>query len=385
MAGPTPNGHRVAAVYLARMAEGLEPLRRFADSYGKHAAGVEHDLVVIYKGFDQVGRLEAARAVFASLPHVGIEVDDSGFDIGPYLEAARRLEHDYLCFMNTFTELGADGWLGSLYREAQAPGTGIAGAMGSYESLVVSSCVIHKVLWLCNIAAIAYDPNLAYYYDYVINDHCKIWSAGSRGKAVSPLEMLSFPPRQIMHRAKALASPVELFRRIRARATRGADSPDEQFNRMWKRKIGPGGDLETYSRFPIFPNPHVRSNGFMVARQLAREFSAEGIKTKMDACAFESGADSLTSLVRRRGLAARVVGKDGESFDVKDWWRSGTFRCGDQSKLLLSDNQSRAFGNMTAGARATHLRITWGDYAGAAPADFPGLGFSFPVDDRITN
>ena len=41
-----------AVVYLARRKEGLEPLRRFVDTYGKTAAGVPHDLIVIYKGFE---------------------------------------------------------------------------------------------------------------------------------------------------------------------------------------------------------------------------------------------------------------------------------------------------------------------------------------------
>jgi hypothetical protein len=84
-------------------------------------------------------------------------------------------------------------------------------------------------------------------------------------------------------------------------------------------------------------------------------------------------------------MAAVVVGNDGVGYDVQDWWRSRTFRCLDESNLLLSDNQSRMFSRMTPGAKATHLRITWGDYLGSAPAGFPDLGFRFPVNLAITD
>lgn len=373
-------GGHVAVAYLARMAEGLDPLRRFIQSYVRHVAGIEHDLVVIYKGFTQATSLNAARSVFSSIRHIGIEVSDDGFDIGAYLAVAPRIDHDYVCFMNTFTEIEADEWLLKLHRHASSPRTGIVGAMGSYESLSDSSRMIHKVLWLCNEAAIPYDGRMAYYYDFVIDHNCKTWKAGSAGRSISPWKMLAFSPRQIYRRLRAMiTSPVELLRR-----KAGLDTLDEQFQRRWKRRVGPGGDLDATDRFPSFPNPHIRSNGFMVARKRVLQFPSGSIKTKMDACAFESGVDSLTKRVRREGLAALVVGKDGVGYDVQDWWSSRTFRGGDESNLLLSDNQSRMFKPMTPGTKATHVRITWGDYVGSAPADFPDLGFDFPINLAVT-
>src|SRR5258708_11199558 len=97
------NRRKVAVVYLARWAEGVNAFRRFADAYRRHRAGMPHDLVVIYKGCDQVSQLNEARAAFAKLPHVGIELDDSGFDIGAYFTAARQLEHEVICFLYTVT------------------------------------------------------------------------------------------------------------------------------------------------------------------------------------------------------------------------------------------------------------------------------------------
>lgn len=378
---PHKPGHHIAAAYLARMAEGLEPLKRFVQSYLRHSAGVEHDLVVIYKGYSRSGSFEDARAVFASIPHRAIEVSDEGFDIGAYLAVAPQLEHDYICFMNTFTEIEADGWLLNLYRHASSPGTGVVGAMGSYESLSTSSRLIHKVLWLCNEAAVPFDEKIAYYYDFVIEDHCKFWKAGGQAGSFSLRKMmLALAPRQIYRRCRSIAAAQ--MKLILDKGARG--TLEERFQRRWESRIGPGGDMATTACFPVFPNPHIRSNGFMVPRQRMLEFPPGSIRTKMDACAFESGADSLTNRVRREGLAALIVGRDGIGYDMKEWCSSKTFRCVYESNILLSDNQSRMFRRMTPGARATHLRITWGDYLGNAPDDFPGLGFHFPVNCEIT-
>jgi hypothetical protein len=72
-----------------------------------------------------------------------------------------------------------------------------------------------------------------------------------------------------------------------------------------------------------------------------------------------------------------VVNKLGQGYDIAEWFRSGTFRLGNQENLIIRDNQTRVFDAMTPGARATHVRITWGDYRSAPPPDFPDLGYKF--------
>ena len=46
-------GIDLALFYLARRAEGLGSFQRFVDSYKANGAGVDHSLVVIYKGFER--------------------------------------------------------------------------------------------------------------------------------------------------------------------------------------------------------------------------------------------------------------------------------------------------------------------------------------------
>jgi len=117
----SPESGSIAAVYLARKAEGIAPLQKFADSYKLNSAGIKHDLVVIYKGFGRAADLNAAEQIFAEIPHMVIEVSDEGFDINAYVKAARELHHDYVCFLNTFTEIVAPFWLSHLYRHVTSP------------------------------------------------------------------------------------------------------------------------------------------------------------------------------------------------------------------------------------------------------------------------
>ena len=340
----------VGIVYLARRAEGTTVFRRFADSYRRHPAGRDHHLIVIYKGFDQRGDLLRARTVFEDLPHLGIELDDSGFDIGAYLEASRRVTHDYLCFLNTYSELSASGWLAKLADHGLREGVGIAGAMGSYESLFDSILLMRHARWACDYSLTPDDrERIAFYYGFLLG---KTSGGGDTGISNTAL-MPRLPPaiRRILrypwYRWKKMA-------------------------RLW-----PGAQIIDIRQFPPFPNPHLRSNAFIVRREQLRRFDHTRIASKSDATIFESGVRGLTAQLRREGLAAIVVGRDGRGHDLPDWPQSKTFRLGDQENLLLSDNRSRSFAAMTAGARATHSRITWGDYLCPAAHDFPDFGFSF--------
>jgi hypothetical protein len=121
-----------------------------------------------------------------------------------------------------------------------------------------------------------------------------------------------------------------------------------------------------------FPNHHVRTNGFMLRRELMLALRWPTIRTKADALAFESGRNGLTRQIEARGLGTLVVGRDGRGFAPADWWRSGTYRCGDQGNLLVADNRTRQFGDFDTLDGATKAQVfanTWGtDPAASAGA-----------------
>lgn len=346
----------VGVVYLAWHALGLGTFQRFADSYRRHPAGCDHELIVVYAGFQRQQDLSDATSVFRDVLHTHIEFSEVRFDIAYYLETARRLSSQYLCFLNTYTELTTDNWLGYLYRHISREAVGIVGAAGSYESLADSIGLQQRVIWHCRGSANRIDEQSAYYFDFVLEKNCP-------GAVIEP--MVPLPARGIerwMERASRYLS-----KRKR----------DEAFRARWEALTSPGEVFAEYRRFPTFPNPHIRSSGFMVRRAHLAPFTPSAIKTKMDALLFESNAEGLTARIRKAGLAALVIANDGQGYDVHRWSRSSTYRLGDQAKLILTDNRSREFAGMSEAARSLHVRITWGDYAGPTPVDFPDFGYSF--------
>ena len=61
----------------------------------------------------------------------------------------------------------------------------------------------------------------------------------------------------------------------------------------------------TALRFPQFPNPHLRSNAFIIARSLFQEFMARSDvpRSKHDAFALESGRHGLSRFFNAKGIA----------------------------------------------------------------------------------
>jgi len=98
-------------------------------------------------------------------------------------------------------------------------------------------------------------------------------------------------------------------------------------------------------RFPSFPNPHLRSNAFVVRRDVFLAFAAQSIfpRTKRDAHALESGRAGFTYYLMSHGLRPVVVGKDGRSFEIESWIESETFRVPGQRNLLIKDNQTEYY------------------------------------------
>ncbi len=126
----------ICVVHLVRACNGVEPLRRFLDSYVRYPAGLPHELLFILKGFRRGGGAPEISVLLDQVQHRSIAVADRGFDIEPYRAAALQLRQPYVCFFNSFSEILAENWLEKLYNHAAAPGGGIAGATGSWESLL---------------------------------------------------------------------------------------------------------------------------------------------------------------------------------------------------------------------------------------------------------
>ena len=117
-----------------------------------------------------------------------------------------------------------------------------------------------------------------------------------------------------------------------------------------------------YWRFLIspFPNPHVRTNAFMVRRKDFIELSRGAMKRKFQAYLFESGRRSLSNKIIKKGLEIAVVGKNGKRYSPQQWKESNTFWIGEQENLLISDNQTELYDKAELYYKKYLSFIAWG-------------------------
>tara|TARA_R110000850_G_scaffold96718_5_gene202026 strand:+ start:3740 stop:4576 length:837 start_codon:yes stop_codon:yes gene_type:complete len=224
----------IAVVHLVRKSNGLEPFKNFLSSYVAHKDPLKHDLVIIFKDFnpnEKIAYLEVLNGIeFLSYDFA----DDIGLDLGPYVEVSRKLNYEYFCFLNSFSEIRCSNWLTYLYNCLQSSqNAGIVGATGSWES------------------------------------------SGTND--------------------------------------------------------------------PPFPNPHIRTNGFIIRSTTMRQIEFTEIRTKDDARYMESGCNSITRQIISMGKQPYVVDCSGVCWSIESWPASATFRCGDQKALLISDNRTKIF------------------------------------------
>jgi hypothetical protein len=257
-------------VYLNWGPLGVEPFERFAASYKAHDADLEHRLVVALKGTAESSAAARFRTLADEVHADCLEVPASGVDLDSYAAAARRLEAGRLCFLNSTTEILADGWLAALGTALERPQIGLVGATGSNESAF----------------------------------------------SIAPL-----PLRPLRRR-----------------------------------------------RYPAFPNPHVRTNAFMLERDLMLELDWPVAGRKGLALELESGRRSITRQIVSRGLDVLVVGADGCAYEARDWHASRTFRSGLQENLLIADNRTRQYADASPVRREQLARLAWGDRALLEPA-----------------
>jgi hypothetical protein len=344
----------IAVVYLARRADGLEAPRRFFESYRAHIAGEPHDLVIVFKGFSPAETaLVETRKIFSPLAYQTLESDDNGIDITAYQLAAEHLDHRYLCLLNTFSEIACDEWLSKLMTHLRCESVGLVGATGSYESLSSSMKLLSKVVWLCASAQVGFDRKLASQFRWLLTSQFPAWLERSPCELSSPLTGYFHAKTKYRYY-------------------------DRRFEEHWRLITQPGGPIEWAPRFPSFPNPHIRSNAFMLERQTLLALDLPKVVSKIEGCEFESGATSLTARLRRRGLATLVVGKDGIAYDIGRWTSSRTFRLDNQQNVIISDNQVRNFNNYSPAERATHVAMTWGDYVSPPTPSLLAVNARFP-------
>jgi hypothetical protein len=296
----------VGVLYLYRFTENEILVRNFLDSYRDNPAGLEHDLHVIFKGFPDQNAISSARALFGNLPVNPIVLDDSGFDIGSYLAAAKVVSNRRLMFFKASNRILAPNWLHYFDRALSLPRAGVVGATGSWEA----------------------------------------YASDIEGAVITAL-------RRIGHRTNDSHSRV---------ATKAFVRNDE-----WQRPKRP---LKLYLFSPFYylyylyqsgryPNPHIRPNSFMIERDRFLSLRVPSFFSKNDALQFESERGSMTRQIIAQGLRPLIMDRTGKTFDIPDWNSSKTFRSGGQVNLIVEDNRTREYASASPEFRRILENQAW--------------------------
>jgi hypothetical protein len=302
------NADDLCVVHLVRARNGLEPLHTFLDTYRRHEAGIDHELVLLLKGFgDEAAAADHVRAARDLHPRT-IHVSDAGFDLDAYATAAQRLNRTRYCFLNSFSRVLADRWLASL-AAAHAEGAGLVGASGSWASML-SYSLFHLGL------PSAYRATL-----------------GPRTEAIAQFEALDHD-------------------RTGARFTGG---PRQRLGRL--RVL-----LDMSVGFERFPAPHVRTNAFLIGHEMLGELVLADARRKVDAHRLESGRRSITRQVQALGRRAVVVNRAARAYEWPDWPASETFWRGDQAGLLVADGQTDDYMRADPRRRRLLSSFAWGEH-----------------------
>lgn len=302
---------RTAVVHLVWGPAGRDPFEAFLSTYERHDAGVEHDLVLLYNGFDGPDELSAYRRRASRLGAQEIVLPARSLDLPAYLAAARELSHERLCFMNSYSEILAPGWLGLLDAALQDRRAGAAAATGSWGS------------------------QLSY-------ELFQLGAPGAYARAFRSRRVA----REVMY---------EL-----------AGTPPAGAVRAWLYTLLMAG-LRSRT-MGLFPVPHLRTNAFLVDRELFCSLRTGPVVTKRHAYRLESGRRSITVQLRACGLTPVVVDRTGAARGPDEWHSADVYAQSDQEDLIVADNQTRLYAGATTRQREVLSAFAWGSQARSAPS-----------------
>jgi hypothetical protein len=113
--------------------------------------------------------------------------------------------------------------------------------------------------------------------------------------------------------------------------------------------------------FNKFPSPHIRTNAFMVNRDVFLKIKYnQPLQNKMDAYKLESGKNSITNQFLKMGYGVCIIDKYGKAYEIGEWDKSKTFWQGKQENLLVIDNQTEAYEKATPSEKLLMTKQAWG-------------------------
>lgn len=133
--------------------------------------------------------------------------------------------------------------------------------------------------------------------------------------------------------------------------------------------VGATGSYEHGPTNDEFPNPHIRTNGFLVRRDIILKVEAGDTSPHSSGYLLEAGPNGLTRQILRQGLKPLVVDRSGRTWEMEEWAVSRTFRSGNQEGLLIADKHTHRYDSSSGRRRLRLARRAWGDAANVPPTN----------------
>jgi len=112
--------------------------------------------------------------------------------------------------------------------------------------------------------------------------------------------------------------------------------------------------------FKVFPNFHIRTNGFIIEKDILLKITHKNLKKKINCHIFEHGKNSLTNQILNLNRKVIVVDKMGKFYDQDNISQSKIFWGSRQNDILVADNQTNLYAKSSA-KRKNELRFyAWG-------------------------
>ena len=107
---------------------------------------------------------------------------------------------------------------------------------------------------------------------------------------------------------------------------------------------------------------HIRTTGFIIHGEHWRKYTeiTPFPKNKYDTYRIESGTGSLSGFIKSLGLNLAIVNADGNVFYSTNWSESMTYCFPGQSKLVIADNMSNKYLQMSRLNKRRTEFDTWG-------------------------
>ena len=114
--------------------------------------------------------------------------------------------------------------------------------------------------------------------------------------------------------------------------------------------------------FKAFPNYHLRTNAFMIRREIMLTVKCPHLSSKFKAYLFESGVDSLTNQILKMNLDVNMIDRNGMLYDSSHWKNAPVFWNDKQQLLMIADNQTEKYINASKEEQRFMTYLAWGTH-----------------------